>query len=678
MLTPSEPQSPLRPLGRQRAQGKPHPRACESPGPPPVDRPTRVVVLGDLPPAPPARRVLPRRGGGGRARRPGPCAWEPASGPHWTPGPRGDRTAPAAGQASRGAGQPRKRAPPRSRVPRPRALPPQARDAPLLTSSPPAAKEPAAGAAMLRYGSRRALLGAAADRLAEAPPPGDVTAAVPRAPPCWGSSPGPRRCLHKMPARWRSAFSPQDGVHAGERHGPVAAQQAGGHGRAVGAAQHRVPAHRRGHRQHPPLLPRPLLGREAQAAARDAAPSAPHRGRVNECEASAMLPLECRYLNKSALTTLAGPLTPPVKHFQLKRKPKSATLRAELLQKSTETAQQLKRSAGVPFHAKGRGLLRKMDTTTPLKGIPKQAPFRSPTTPSVFSPAGNRTPIPPSRTPLRKERGVKLLDISELDMVGAGREAKRRRKTLDAEVVEKPAKEETVVENATPDYAAGLVSTQKLGSLNSEPALPSTSYLPATPSAVPASSYVPSSETPAAGLQASRPPEEPSTPSPALPAQFKQRAPMYNSGPSPATSAPSTPTSPLTPTTPPAVTPAAQTPPVAMVAPQTQPPAQQQPKKNLSLTREQMFAAQEMFKTANKVTRPEKALILGFMAGSRENPCQEQGDVIQIKLSEHTEDLPKSDGQGSTTMLVDTVFEMNYATGQWTRFKKYKPMANVS
>nr|KAF6431935.1 negative elongation factor complex member A [Rousettus aegyptiacus] len=316
----------------------------------------------------------------------------------------------------------------------------------------------------------------------------------------------------------------------------------------------------------------------------------------------------------------------------------------------------------------------------PLKGIPKQAPFRSPTTPSVFSPAGNRTPIPPSRTPLRKERGVKLLDISELDMVGAGREAKRRRKTLDTEVVEKPAKEETVVENATPDYAAGLVSTQKLGSLNTEPALPSTSYLPATPSVVPASSYVPSSETSPApsSREAGRPPEEPSAPSPALPAQFKQRAPMYNSGLSPATPTPAAPTSPLTPTTPPAVVPAAQAPPVATVAPQTQPPAQQQPKKNLSLTREQMFAAQEMFKTANKVTRPEKALILGFMAGSRENPCQEQGDVIQIKLSEHTEDLPKSDGQGSTTMLVDTVFEMNYATGQWTRFKKYKPMANVS
>lgn len=57
------------------------------------------------------------------------------------------------------------------------------------------------------------------------------------------------------------------------------------------------------------------------------------RPSVSECEASTMLPLECQYLNKSALTTLVGPLTPPVKHFQLKRKPKSATLRAELLQK---------------------------------------------------------------------------------------------------------------------------------------------------------------------------------------------------------------------------------------------------------------------------------------------------------------------------------------------------------
>uniref|UniRef100_A0A672RY28 Negative elongation factor A-like n=1 Tax=Sinocyclocheilus grahami TaxID=75366 RepID=A0A672RY28_SINGR len=401
------------------------------------------------------------------------------------------------------------------------------------------------------------------------------------------------------------------------------------------------------------------------------------REKVNECEASSMLPLECQYLNKSALTTLVGPLTPPIKHFQLKRKPKSATLRAELLQKSTETAQQLKKTAGVPFHSKGRGLVKKIDTTTPLKGIPK-APFRSPTTPSMFSPPSNRTPIAPARTPLRKERGVKLLDISELDMVGAGREAKRRRKTLDTEAGEKAAKEEAVVENATPDYAAGLVSTQKLGALNNESALPSTSYLPATPSMVPSSSYIPSSETQPGGSgreTTNRQSEEstaPSATSASLPGQFKQRPPMYNAS----TAIPTAPTSPTTPTTQPDMP--TQPPTTASQPAPTPAPPQTQPKKNLSLTREQMYAAQEMFKTANKVTRPEKALILGFMAGSRENPCPEQGDIIQIKLSEHTEVLPKADGTGSTTMLVDTVFEMNYSTGQWTRLKKYKPITNVS
>ncbi|NXD10193.1 NELFA factor, partial [Nothocercus nigrocapillus] len=398
------------------------------------------------------------------------------------------------------------------------------------------------------------------------------------------------------------------------------------------------------------------------------------REKVSECETSAMLPLECQYLNKNALTTLAGPLTPPVKHFQLKRKPKSATLRAELLQKCWLSCKNLpctRTISAAPQHCESWFFCAILDTSQQTDLTPC-SPAAAYDMLRLLSNSKSHASRNVCVTQLQK-----LLDISELDMVGAGREAKRRRKTLDTEVVEKQAKEETVVENATPDYAAGLVSTQKLGSLNNEPALPSTSYLPATPSVVPSSSYIPSSETQPAGsareaLQTNRQTEEPAAPNATttLPAQFKQRTPMYNSNSNPPAA---TPTSPLTPTTPPAISPAAQAP---QVAPQTQ--QQPPPKKSLSLTREQMYAAQEMFKTANKVTRPEKALILGFMAGSRENPCQEQGDIIQIKLSEHTEDLPKADGTGSTTMLVDTVFEMNYATGEWTRFKKYKPITNVS
>lgn len=78
----------------------------------------------------------------------------------------------------------------------------------------------------------------------------------------------------------------------------------------------------------------------------------------------------------------------------------------------------------------------------------------------------------------------------------------------------------------------------------------------------------------------------------------------------------------------------------------------------------------------NSANAPDSQLLPDF--SSPENPCQEQGDVIQIKLSEHTEVLPNPDGSGSTTRLVDTIFEMNYATGEWTRLTKYKPMTNAS
>ena len=108
-----------------------------------------------------------------------------------------------------------------------------------------------------------------------------------------------------------------------------------------------------------------------------------------------------------------------------------------------------------------------------------------------------------------------------------------------------------------------------------------------------------------------------------------------------------------------------------------------------------MLEAQEMFKTANKVTRPEKALILGFMAGSRDNPCphlgndnillyslkkilyleityfRSLGNVVTIKLSENQESVLQNDGT-YLTMIVETHFQMNYSTGEWKRIKKYR------
>jgi len=44
-----------------------------------------------------------------------------------------------------------------------------------------------------------------------------------------------------------------------------------------------------------------------------------------------------------------------------------------------------------------------------------------------------------------------------------------------------------------------------------------------------------------------------------------------------------------------------------------------------------MIEAQEMFKNANRLSRPEKAIIIGFMAGSRDNPYPDQGDIVQVR-----------------------------------------------
>ncbi|KAF2358514.1 hypothetical protein FHG87_010730 [Trinorchestia longiramus] len=112
---------------------------------------------------------------------------------------------------------------------------------------------------------------------------------------------------------------------------------------------------------------------------------------------------------------------------------------------------------------------------------------------------------------------------------------------------------------------------------------------------------------------------------------------------------------------------------VQVVPAQQQQQQQQQQKRNLTLTKEQMLEAQEMFRTSNKVTRPEKALILGFMAGSRDNPCPHLGNIVTIKLSEGEETVNQPGGT-SINMLAETHFQMNYNTGEWRRIKKYRTL----
>ncbi|KAI1303028.1 Negative elongation factor A [Halotydeus destructor] len=347
-----------------------------------------------------------------------------------------------------------------------------------------------------------------------------------------------------------------------------------------------------------------------------------------------ILPLECLFLNKNAFSSQLGQdaLKASQKHFTLKRKPKSAALRAELLQRSTDAATSVRRnstSSSVPIRC--RGVSKNFDA--PLRPIPRlNQPFKAP------NENRNRNNISRPVTVSKRDVGIKLLDITEQPI---GRDAKRKKKNDDDKDKSKEDKLSTEPEQ-TPDYAAGLSMIPP----SPAPAysLPTTSHDPMTLNKGSENSLVPPSE-----------PEEIQKPAEVQPTEIVQQDVVQQQVPS-------------------------QQPQFVLQQPTQQLVITQQPqppteRKTLSLSREQMVEAQEMFRNSNKVSRPEKALILGFMAGSRDNPCPHLGNVVTIKLSENMEPVAKADGTVEN-MSVETLYQMNYSTGEGKKIKKYTRTEN--
>ncbi|KAK7071218.1 hypothetical protein SK128_001675 [Halocaridina rubra] len=511
-----------------------------------------------------------------------------------------------------------------------------------------------------------------------------------------------------------------------------------------------------------------------------------------------LLPMECNYLNRNALLAAAGNQQSVTKHFTLKRKPKAAALRAELIGRSADAQANVKKSQLPTVPVRSRGMPRKMTDTTPMKGIPSRLPGSGLRGSGIGSAPVSRPLARPSGT--RKDGGIKLLDITESPI--AAQQAKKRRKVQDAadakaaEAEEKrkeaqagetkaaaqaaaptpqqqqpqtPQQPQQPVQQQqrTPDYAAGLTPSNPP---TPGPPTPSTPLLSTTVTAGAGTATTIHTNAVAVGTIAARTnlqqatntsgratPSTPTTPAGAATPQRIIVTPSSQATGSPTlvyrtvghnavyttaevvqatavTVAPST--DPVTPGSQPqyatlqpvqpdlvyAATPLTTTTLVAAAATTPTPPPQQQQqatqastptqiitvqptlavqqtetqpaqpqtpanqaavvnnqqqsqqqKGRLSLTREQMLEAQEMFKTSNKVTRPEKALILGFMAGSRDNPCPHLGNIVTIKLSEGEETVSQPDG-AFISMLAETHFQMNYNTGEWKRIKKYRPL----
>jgi negative elongation factor A len=402
-----------------------------------------------------------------------------------------------------------------------------------------------------------------------------------------------------------------------------------------------------------------------------------------------MLPLECCYLSRQAMSSIAGQQPQLVKYFALKRKPKSAALRADILQKSNEAANNLKKNSGT-IPVKMRSFAKKMDDTTPLRGLP------NPTTPgsgfmrSTNSVMGRYTGTPAGgqkrENQAQKEGGIKFLDITE-QPIGI-KEAKRRKKQSDMDAAQQTKKNGSPSVAGMPDYAAGLTSNfeelpggQTPAVSTENPAFPATptGSTPILPAPVASTVSTPnniillsgaSNAMQGATIQARDNLQQkleirmvpPSSVANSIVGQ-PQIVPVQ---PSPVTSLLLSPTAgiPLVSGT---------TAMTIRLVPQPNPaPSQdQQPKKGLSLTREQMLEAQEMFKTYPNISRPEKALILGFMAGARENPLPQQGQLMNIRLGESHESVQQPDGT-FRPMVIESFLQLNYMNGEWKRFNKMR------
>ncbi|KPM06617.1 hypothetical protein QR98_0050940, partial [Sarcoptes scabiei] len=139
------------------------------------------------------------------------------------------------------------------------------------------------------------------------------------------------------------------------------------------------------------------------------------------------------YLKKCAFSSSFGQSSQPIKHFTLKRKAKSASLRAELLQKAEDLSSGKRPSTGTTVPIRCRGL--NSSDSAPLRGIPSRIYSNSPFNKSLgrsFSSgfgssnrSGRLSSVASSGAGMKRDGGIVLLDEAPSTNQ---RESKRQKK----------------------------------------------------------------------------------------------------------------------------------------------------------------------------------------------------------------------------------------------------------
>ncbi|OQV24267.1 putative Negative elongation factor A [Hypsibius exemplaris] len=348
------------------------------------------------------------------------------------------------------------------------------------------------------------------------------------------------------------------------------------------------------------------------------------------------VPYEAELMNRKAFVATFGNIAPPQKHFTLKQKPKSATLRAEALAKASDPSKpRLQPGSLAPTRLKDAS--RAVDNSFQITPAAKRA---------LAAGAMSRVQAAKVQALAVKSRsGVKLLDITEQPL-GQEVGSKRRRKLVGVPV-NAPGESSRDDDNAeipgqlerpdSPDLGEQEKNTETApsGSQDSATPLPHSPEMPpplqpyqsVLAPGEPSSSSIPFASTSTGNVSPDRPPQQTAPHSaPGGTTQIVQATAV----------------------------------PLADL-------------KNMKLSKEIQTAIAETFANANRVTRPEKILIINFIAGVRENPCPHLGPILTIRLSEHPTQTTLPDGREVDT-LVEEYFHMNFATGEWKRLRKHKPL----
>lgn len=161
-----------------------------------------------------------------------------------------------------------------------------------------------------------------------------------------------------------------------------------------------------------------------------------------------MLPLECLFLNKNVMTQMFGIQPLPEKHFTLIRKPKSAAIRAELMQRASDAAEMMMSgkaittAPSIPMRKSG------IRDSLPLRGLSAKASFSPVIKPNPKSSLGKAQPK-------SRDGGVKLLEIDQQPST-----SKKRKKSATQEDPVSDANSES------PTKSAGQTPTQSSFSPN--------------------------------------------------------------------------------------------------------------------------------------------------------------------------------------------------------------------